>query len=153
MIEQKLKVLSESLARGIDRRNFLRGAGTAIFGGVAALAAGHAGKGALAAGLSRGGKDSAVPDRPRCAPPGPYCNIDGISEPTGCNGAQCYRHLSGGTMYMCKVYYTYYQSGCWTTVDGNGYWTCCDCRCTNGATCGCASYSRSPIPLPSGQNG
>ncbi|HEX9989919.1 MAG TPA: hypothetical protein VGE45_15765 [Chloroflexia bacterium] len=147
LFDQKVRVVSEGLARGVDRRGFLQKTGSAIFAGVAALAAGHAmGGSALAAQAGR-----SIPNRPRCAPPGPFCNIDGNNEPNGCHGAQCFQHRSGSTTYQCKVYYQFYAAGCWTTVDGGGYWTCCDCTCGGGGTCGCAQYSMGPVPLPAGQ--
>ncbi|HYP41067.1 MAG TPA: hypothetical protein VEX13_11980 [Chloroflexia bacterium] len=147
-VDHKLRVASEGLARKMDRRGFLQTAGSAIFAGVAALAAGHAlGGSALAAQTGR-----RIPHRPRCAPPSPYfCNIDGNNEPNGCHGAQCFQHRSGSTVYQCKIYYQFYAAGCWTTVDGGGYWTCCDCTCGAGGVCGCAQYSTGPVPLPAGQ--
>ena len=148
MFDHKVRVLSENLARGVDRRDFLRKTGSAVFAGIAALAAGH--NMALSAAAAPGGSKS-IPDRPRCAPPGPFCNIDGNNEPNGCHGAQCFQHRSGATTYQCKVYYQFYAAGCWTTVDGGGYWTCCDCSCGAGGTCGCAQYSMGPVPLPAGQ--
>ncbi|HYP41152.1 MAG TPA: hypothetical protein VEX13_12405 [Chloroflexia bacterium] len=152
MFDHKVRVLSENLARGVDRRDFLRKAGSAVFAGIAALAAGH--NMALSAAAAPG-RSSSIPDRPRCAPPGPFCNIDGNNEPNGCHGAQCFQHMRDGVLMQCRVYYIY-AAGCWTTVDGGGYWTCCDCRCTGkGApttTCGCAMYSMGPVPLPAGQS-
>jgi hypothetical protein len=146
MFDHKIRVLSEGLARGIDRRDFLRKTGSAMFAGIAALAAGHTIGGSAQAAQS--GKS--IPHRPRCAPPGPFCNIDGNNEPNGCHGAQCFQHRSGATTYQCKVYYQFYSAGCWTTVDGGGYWTCCDCACGGGGTCGCAMYSMGAVPLPAG---
>jgi hypothetical protein len=147
-VDHKLRVVSEGLARSMDRRSFLHTAGSAIFAGVAALAAGHALGGKALAGQSA----RSIPRRPRCSPPSPFfCNVDGNNEPNGCHGAQCFQHRSGSTVYQCKVYYQFYAAGCWTTVDGGGYWTCCDCTCGAGGVCGCAQYSNGPVPLPAGQ--
>jgi hypothetical protein len=55
--------------------------------------------------------------------------------------------MVSGTVYQCRIYYIY-QAGCWTTAATGGYWTCCDCQCTNGSTCGCAQFSSSPSPRP-----
>jgi hypothetical protein len=151
-MDHKVRVLSEGLARGVDRRGFLRKAGSAVFAGVAALAAGHSLAGSVAAGT----QSSRIPRRPRCAPPGPFCNIDGNNEPNGCHGAQCFQHVREGALMQCRVYYLFYAAGCWTTADGGGYWTCCDCECFGGGqprtTCGCARYSTDPIPMPAGQS-
>jgi hypothetical protein len=93
---------------------------------------------------------------PDCNPPGPFCNLNGnVQDPNGCHGAHCFHHLYNGTVYQCRVYYAYYQTGCWTTAAGGGFWTCCDCECLNKygqriATCGCAQFSLSPAPLPDG---
>lgn len=152
MFDHKIKVLSEGLARGIDRRDFLRKSGSAVFAGIAALAAGHAlGGSALAAQPGR----SSIPTRPRCNPPGPYCNLDGNNEPNGCRGAQCFQHRNSGQVLQCKIFYNWYAAGCWTTIDGGGYWTCCDCNCgpTGGVWCGCAQYSMGPVPQPAGPTG
>lgn len=142
MFEQTTRVVTESLARSINRRSFLRRAGEVTFAGVSALAAG---KGmAFAAGSRR----PPQPVVPSCAPPGPYCNLNGINEPNGCHGGSCFQHMSSGQVQQCRVYYTYYQAGCWTTAASGGYWVCCDCRCDNNATCGCAQFSASPAPRP-----
>jgi hypothetical protein len=148
LFDHKLRVLTEGLARGFDRRTFLKKTGSALFAGVATLAAGQAFSGSAQAARV----DRNVPMRPRCAPPGPFCNLDGNNEPNGCHGGHCFQHRSGATVYQCKVYYTFYAAGCWTTPDGSGYWTCCDCTCGGGGTCGCAQYSMSPPPLPAGQS-
>lgn len=150
MIEQRIKVWSEAIARNIDRRTFLRRAGGAVVSGVVALVMGPA--------LGRSATVTAsplVPDRARCAPPGPFCNLEGMpsasSEPTGCRNGHCFQHVTspGGTVQSCKVYYTFYPgTGCWTTIDGNGYWTCCDCECDSGAHCGCAGYTRAGTATP-----
>ena len=151
MLEQKIKILSESLARSIDRRKFLKQTGGTLFAGMTALAAGHV----------LGGKVSAAErlpasNLPVCNPPGPYCNLDGnIQEPNGCHGGSCYQHRYAGQVLQCRVYYAYYQVGCWTTASGGGYWICCDCECFNTggqrvATCGCAQFSSQPLPRPDG---
>lgn len=155
MFDQKIRETTEALARTVSRRKFLAQMGTTVFGGVAALAAGQALAGsAYASNLIGSGGGKKGNPLISCSPPGPYCNIDGVSLPSGCNGGHCLRHLSGGQMLFCRVYYTYYQSGCWTTASSGGYWTCCDCECsaTPGgprvSTCGCAQFSTGPVPMP-----
>ena len=143
MFEQKTRIITENLARSINRRTFLRRTGEVAFVGMAALAAGK-GLPAFAAKSTR----PPQPTVPSCSPPGPYCNLNGISEPNGCHGSSCFQHLSGGTVQQCRVYYTYYQAGCWTTAVTGGYWSCCDCRCDNNSTCGCAQFNGSPAPRP-----
>jgi len=147
VLEQKVKILSESLARSMDRRKFLKQTGGTLFAGMTALAAGHL----------MGGKASAAERKPaytppQCAPPGPYCNLNGVNEPNGCHGSSCYQHLALGQVMQCRVFYIY-QAGCWTTYVTGGYWVCCDCECfdSNGGnrrTCGCAHFSTSPLPRP-----
>jgi len=152
MFDQKVRVLSEGLARALDRRKFLKQTGATMFAGVAALAAGQTlgGTRVTAQGI-RSNKDQL---NITCAPPGPYCNTGG-GNLSGCHGAHCYQHLSSGTVYQCRVYYQYYQAGCWTSGDG---WTCCDCECLNGqgqrvATCGCAQNVGAPVPSPDSPGG
>ncbi|HKP52777.1 MAG TPA: hypothetical protein VJ183_08985 [Chloroflexia bacterium] len=153
MFDQKIRILSEGLARTLDRRRFLKQTGTTMFAGIAALAAGHTLTGNAAA--SSGTTNSKAPMAPQCAPPGPYCNLNGVNEPNGCHGGSCFQHRTGGQIYQCYVYYQYYQAGCWTTPVTGGYWTCCDCDCRNSAgqrvaTCGCAQFSTGPVPRPDG---
>jgi len=142
MLEQTTRILSENLARALDRRSFIKRSGQATFLGLAALAAGRA------------GTASADVKQPNisCSPPGPYCSVNGVAT-DGCHGGSCYQHMNSGQVYQCRVYYQYYQGGCWTTASGGGYWTCCDCECLNSgggrvATCGCAQFSTSPQPRP-----
>ncbi|MBF6612348.1 MAG: hypothetical protein IVW55_04400 [Chloroflexi bacterium] len=153
MVEQKVRVLSEGLARAVGRRKFLQQTGATIFGGVAALAAGHVLGGSASAAGGPSPSPNKIPSVPVCSPPGPYCNYEGgyPPQPDSCNGAHCFQHMYNGEILQCRVYYAYYQGGCWTATQGNGYWTCCDCACGDPvqATCGCAMYSGSPIPLPS----
>jgi hypothetical protein len=152
IFDQKVRVLSEGLARTLDRRKFLKQTGTTMFAGIAALAAGHA----LGGNAAASGATSKAPvGGPVCAPPGPYCNLNGVNEPNGCYGGSCYQHRTGGNIYQCYVYYQWYQAGCWTTPVNGGYWTCCDCDCRNSAgqrmaTCGCAQFSTGPVPRPDG---
>src|SRR5204863_5413331 len=119
MFEQTTRILSENLARALDRRSFLKKAGQSTFLGVAALAAGH----------TMSPSALATKDQPNisCAPPGPYCSVNGVAT-DGCHGGSCFQHLYQGQVYQCRVIY-YYQAGCWTTAQGGGYWTCCDCAC------------------------
>lgn len=162
MIEDKVKIWSENLARNLDRRKFLRGTGTALFGGLAAFAAGHFTLARAQAAAGPGGTDTAPPPwPPQCAPPGPYCNITGVSDGSGCNaargpydpGGSCFQHLWQGQLLRCYIIYNWYQAGCWTSAGSGGYWTCCDCGCadsggTQRAMCGCAQFSAGPPPRP-----
>jgi hypothetical protein len=148
MVDKTVRVLSESIARSMNRRQFLKRAGQTTFFGLAALVAGH----------SLGGKALAARDNPpSCAPPGPYCNLNGINEPNGCRGGSCFQHLYNGQILQCRVYYQYYQAGCWTTHVAGGYWVCCDCECPlqggGRRTCGCAQFSQTPVPRPDGPTG
>jgi len=147
MLEKTTRILSENLARSLNRRSFLQRVGQTTFAGIAALAAGHGGMRLAAA--STGSDNRAPLGGPQCAPPGPFCNINGTIL-DGCRGSSCFQHRSGGTIYQCRVYYTYYQAGCWTTHVSGGYWTCCDCECGTPrvATCGCAQFSSTPVPRP-----
>jgi hypothetical protein len=145
MFEQTTRILSESLARAVNRRTFLKRASQGTFAALATVAAGHSLSERAAAARSPG----VDPMAPQCAPPGPYCNTGG-GILSGCHGAHCFQHLSGGNVLQCHVYYQYYQAGCWTTAASGGYWTCCDCQCDGGPTCGCAQFSTGPVPLPDG---
>lgn len=146
MFEQTTRILSESLARAVNRRTFLKRASQGTFAVVATLAAGHS----LSERAAARKMPNVDPLAPQCAPPGPYCNTGG-GNLSGCHGAHCFQHLYNGQVLQCQVYYTYYQAGCWTTAVSGGYWTCCDCRCgTGGPTCGCAQFSVGPVPLPDG---
>jgi hypothetical protein len=132
------------LARAVNRRTFLKRAGQATFGVVATLAAGHS-LADRAAAMKGPNVDPLVP---QCAPPGPYCNLDGQNNPNGCHGAHCFQHRNNNVVLQCQVYYQFYAAGCWTTAASGGYWTCCDCQCNGGPTCGCAQFSAGPLPLP-----
>jgi hypothetical protein len=163
MLEDKVRLFSENLARALDRRKFIRTTGTAMFGTLAALATGRM---ALARSVASGGTSSGArsetppPWPPSCAPPGPYCNLNGTSDGTGClgsrgpydPGASCFQHRVGGNILQCRVIYNWYQAGCWTTNVTGGRWTCCDCGCgtPQQAMCGCAQFSTSAPPRPDG---
>lgn len=156
MFEQTTRILSENLARAVNRRTFLKRASQGTFAVLATVAAGHSLSERAAA--SKGGPGPQVdPMAPHCSPPGPYCNLDGNTQsPNGCHGAHCFQHRSGGQVLQCQVMYGWYQAGCWTTAFGGGYWTCCDCACgPNGGSplCGCAQFSAGPVPLPDGPSG
>jgi len=149
-LDKLTRFASEDLARGINRRSFLRQAGTGAFTFMIALATGKMLTPRSAAAAS--GTKPPVSPNISCAPPGPYCNTGG-GDLSGCRGAHCFQHLSSGQIRQCRVYYTFYSAGCWTTASGGGYWTCCDCQCDGGATCGCAQFSTAPVPSPSGPVG
>src|SRR5438093_13493243 len=119
MLELRTRMITENLARSINRRMFLRRAGEASFAGMIALAAGRGGS----VFAMRGGRQPPQPTVPSGSPPGPYCNLNGVNEPNGCHGGSCFQHLNGGSIQQCRVYYTYYQAGCWTTAASGGYWT------------------------------
>jgi hypothetical protein len=142
MLEQRIRIISETLARTVSRRSFLGQVGGAVVSGIAALALGPTLNASRAWAAAPKGKAPVVPAI-SCAPPGPYCNTGG-GNLSGCHGAHCYQHLSGGQVLSCHVYYAFYQVGCWTSSDG---WTCCDCQCTGGTTCGCAEYLTTPVTL------
>src|SRR5437899_1916569 len=110
MLERTTRIISENLARGMDRRSFIKRAGQATFLGVAALAAGH----------TVSSNALATKDQPNisCAPPGPYCSVNGQAT-DGCHGASCFQHLYQGAVLQCRVFYIY-QAGCWTTAQGGG---------------------------------
>jgi hypothetical protein len=147
MLEKTTRILSENLARNMNRRKFLRRTGETVFLGLTALAAGHSMPGFANASAGTG---SPPPGPPQCAPPGPYCNLNGVNEPNGCHGGSCFQHMYSGQLLQCRVYYIY-QAGCWTTAaTGGGYWTCCDCECGTPrvTTCGCAQFNGSPSPRP-----
>ncbi len=146
MLDQTIRVFSEGLARALDRRTFLKRTAGTIASGIAALVMGP-----MLAANSRAIAAPLIPTVANCAPPGPYCNLDGQNEPNGCRGASCFQHVSSGQLLQCRVYYIYAITGCWTTSSGGGYWTCCDCTCTNGTTnasCGCAQYSGAGGAVP-----
>jgi hypothetical protein len=156
-LDVKVKLLTESLARAVDRRKFIKGTGTAMFATIAAAAAGHM----SIAKVKASSDDVAAPWPPTCAPPGPYCNITGQGDLSGCrrggyggDSGSCFQHLYNGEILQCRVYYTYYQAGCWTTAVQGGAWTCCDCECPMSGggrrTCGCAQFSTEPNPRPDG---
>jgi hypothetical protein len=141
MLEQRIRIVSEALARAVNRRTFLRQTGSAVVSGVAALALGSILSSSTAKASAQKGKGPLVPAI-SCSPPGPYCNTGG-GDLSGCHGAHCYQHLSGGQVLTCQVFYVYYNVGCWTTSG----WTCCDCMCTGNVPCGCAELLGNPVTL------
>jgi len=148
-LERTTRILSEGLARAIDRRTFLKRASQVTAAGLMALAAGHGLAGQAAA--VRGGPQPPQPPTPLCGPPGPYCNT-GSGNNSGCHGAHCFQHLYQGQVIQCRTWFAFYPVGCWTTADSTngGYWTCCDCECGQPQTtaCGCAQWSSAPLPQP-----
>jgi hypothetical protein len=118
------------------------------------LAVGH-GLPGRAAAKSGGPTTSKAPMPPQCAPPGPYCNLNGVNEPNGCHGGHCFQHRYNGQVLQCRIIYNWYQAGCWTTPVSGGYWTCCDCGCGQNPPyqpyCGCAQFNgptQPPLPQP-----
>ena len=147
MLEQTTRIVTENLARLVDRRTFLKRVSQATFVGALSLAAGHG----LARNAAAVGGPKPPDATPNCAPPGPYCNTGG-GILSGCHGAHCFQHLYNGQVLQCRVYYAFYQSGCWTSSGTGGTWTCCDCECGTPAVahCGCAQFSGTPTPQPDG---
>jgi|GEM_PF-956597 len=152
-LDRMIRFASEDLARTLDRRAFLKRAGTSAFLFMAAVATGRGlSNPAKVSAAGAAGSNRLTPPQPpaiNCSPPGPYCN-NGNGALSGCNGAHCFDHLSGGQLVQCRLYYAFYPGGCWTSGSGNSAWTCCDCQCTGGVTCGCAQLSGTPSPLPFG---
>jgi hypothetical protein len=134
MLEYKIRLVSEALARAMDRRTFLKRLSGTVAAGVSAMVLGPS---LAAAGVKAG---PGIEGGPSCAPPGPYCNI-GTGILSGCRGGHCYQHGTSPNTVTCVVYYTFYGTGCWTTAVSGGNWVCCDCRCSNNATCGCAQFN------------
>jgi len=75
-LDKLTRFASEDLARGINRRSFLRRAGTGAFTFMIAVATGKMLTPRPAAAAS-GTKPPVTPSAPVCSPPGPYCNYDG----------------------------------------------------------------------------
>lgn len=137
MFEQKVKVFSEALARAVDRRTFVKRVGSTVVAGIGSLVMGPM----ISRSAARAAAGVMAAPNITCAPPGPYCN-NGGGNLSGCRGGHCYQHNGNA----CVVYYAFYTTGCWTTAVTGGYWTCCDCQCTGGATCGCASFNPGVSP-------
>jgi hypothetical protein len=153
MLERTTRILSENLARAVDRRSFLKRMGETAFAGMSALAAGSLLPAiAFANNGVAPGRTVGIPRTPTCSPPGPYCNRNGVNEPNACHGASCFQHLYNGQLLQCRAYFGGYITGCWTTAVTGGYWVCCDCECGEPrlATCGCAQFSGAPVPRPDG---
>ena len=113
-LDHTTRILSEGLARAIDRRTFLKRTSQATFAGLLGLAVGH-GLPGRAAAQGSGPSTGQAPTVPQCAPPGPYCNLDGQNNPNGCHGGHCFQHLYQGQVIQCRIWYCCYQTGCWTT--------------------------------------
>ena len=107
VLDQTTRLVSESLARAVNRRTFLKRTSQSVFAGLMALAVGQALPGRAAA--QRSGPNPPQPPNITCSPPGPYCNTGG-GNLSGCHGAHCFQHLYNGTIQQCVVYYQYYQA-------------------------------------------
>jgi hypothetical protein len=118
MFDKTTRLVTENLARAIDRRSFLKRAGTTVFTGMVALASGNVSSALAVAGVKRQTAPP-VPLQPVCSPPGPYCNTGG-GILSGCHGSSCFQHLYNSQILQCRVYYIY-QAGCWTTAASGGY--------------------------------
>src|SRR5689334_12902103 len=75
-IDRLARFASEDLARALDRRSFLKRAGTSAFFFMAALATGQSLANPRRASASAPGPLPRQPDI-SCSPPGPYCNTGG----------------------------------------------------------------------------
>jgi hypothetical protein len=144
MFERTTRLVSENLARAVNRRTFLKRTSQTAFVGLATLAAGHS----LADRASAAHRPDGKPQTPfiTCGPPGPYCNTGG-GDLSGCHGAHCWQHLYNGQVLQCQIWTAFYPVGCWTSGDG---WVCCDCQCGTpmATSCGCAQHTGQPQPLP-----
>jgi hypothetical protein len=145
MLDQRVRMFSEALARMVNRRIFLQRTGSAVASGVSAIALGSLLTKSTARAAANG---PLVPGVPSCAPPGPYCNTGG-GDLSGCHGGHCYRHLYNGQVLACQIWYCCYAVGCWTTSAQGGFWTCCDCQCGTPmvTSCGCAQFNATPVTL------
>ena len=142
--------LGEGLARHLNRRQTLKRAAVAVFGGVAAWTVeGFRANSALAqqCGFVTEGECGCDP------PEGLYCN--GLDE-SFCAASQC----AGGCSYEVTERYA---GACWCSAtcqyDGGetGYYQCCDCDCY-GQHCGCREFistgvSEEPVPEEPGDGG
>ncbi len=131
--------LAQSIARAVDRRSFLKQAGTAVFAVLVGVATGKFTQVA----------EAYTNSTCSCSPPGPYC--------TNCRGANCYQDSGHGTMEECRLNRNYYPSGTWTSycTGGRGvvpgYFVCTDCFCgASNYQCGCREFrtSKSPVVAP-----
>jgi len=136
-LERTTRLVTEGLARAVDRRTFIKRTSQAFFVGAISLAAGHG----LAGRASAVGGPKPPTPTPNCAPPGPYCN-NGGGDLSGCHGAHCFQHLYQGQVIQCQIWQCCYQAGCWTSSGSGGNWTCCDCSCGTPmvTSCGCAQF-------------
>jgi len=141
LLDTCTRYVSETLARAVNRRTFLWRAGGGVFLALITWTAG------LGFGPRRAAAQTGAGGLPCCTPPGPYCNLDGNGhQPNGCQGANCFEHLDAGVVLTCAISAQYFAAGCWTTHCNGGYWTCCDCACSDGhgrpiVHCGCAQFS------------
>jgi len=146
MFERTTRLVSENLARAVNRRVFLKRTSQTAFVGLATLAAGHS----LADRADAASRPGSGPKTPfiTCGPPGPYCNT-GTGDLSGCHGAHCWQHMYNGQVLQCQIWTAFYPVGCWTSGDG---WVCCDCQCGTPmvTSCGCAQHTGSAPPLPDG---
>ena len=146
LFDHTTRVLSESLARAVNRRAFLKRASQTTFAGLATLAAGHILTSQTSAARQPGGGPQPQTPFITCAPPGPYCNTGG-GDLSGCHGAHCWQHLYNGQVIQCQIWNAFYPVGCWTSGDG---WVCCDCQCgiPMVTSCGCAQHNGQATPSP-----
>src|SRR3954451_24866437 len=123
-LDRTTRLVSEELARSVNRRGFLKRAGQTVFYTVAALASGHLlNNRAEAAGKAppKAPRDPGTISDIACNPPNQtFCNRGG-GDLTGCHGGQCNSHLKDGKLYTCtRDYYYYPGTGCWTTATSGG---------------------------------
>jgi hypothetical protein len=135
--------VGEGLARLLNRRQMLKRAAVAVFGGVAAWTVeGFRGNRALAQQCGYVTEGTCT-----CTPPeGLYCS--GL-DPSFCAASQC-----AGDCFYDESYR--YAGACWCSAtcqyDGGeaGYYQCCDCNCY-GQLCACREFistgiSEAPAP-------
>lgn len=158
MFDQKIRILTEGMARAMGRRKFLTQASAAVFASVAALASGRALGGTVSA-QQKDANGQPQPARPLVgpcqAPQNTFCSVNVPQSSDGCQGAYCFQHKHVNEILECRLSYNWgYSVGCWTVMDqtGGAYWTCCDCDCGNSSdphvwSCGCARYSELPMPV------
>ncbi len=126
--------VAEGIARGINRRTFLKKTASGVFAGVATFTV--TGIRAPRALASHGTCPNPNYFDCSCHPPGSnWCSS------SLCVGAAC--NSSAGCSYNTDSY----ADGCWCTQeccfnDGRitGYYMCCDCDCP-GVTCLCWSFT------------
>ena len=97
-----LEILSESLARNIDRRTFLKRTSQSVFAGLLAVAVATGCR--VAPPLAAAPKLRRRPSRRSARRRAPTA-IRGGGILSGCHGGHCFQHLYGSDVLQCRVYY------------------------------------------------